>query len=258
MLNMNARMGKRLNFFGNYTYGKAQSDTDGAGSFPADAYDLASEFGRAGFDSRHRAMVGGSATVPFGFSLSPFIIMHSGGPFNIVVGEDLNGDSIFNDRPAWATDLSRPSVVHKQWGVFDTQPMPGQTIIPRNLGTSPGMFSVNLRVSRSFGFGAPKTSGGSEGAAMPPPGGGPFGGGGPGGPRGHGRGGPFGGPAETNKKYSLTFSVAARNLFNRVNLNSPVGNLSSPLFGTSTSIHGFGPGGSSANRSIDLQTRFSF
>ncbi|HEV2326320.1 MAG TPA: hypothetical protein VGS10_20455 [Terracidiphilus sp.] len=36
------------------------------------------------------------------------------------------------------------------------------------------------------------------------------------------------------------------------------GNLSSPLFGTSNSIHAFGPGGASANRTIDLQMRLSF
>ena len=43
-----------------------------------------------------------------------------------------------------------------------------------------------------------------------------------------------------------------------VNPDTPVGTLSSPMFGTSTSIHGFGPGAGSANRTIELQTRFSF
>jgi hypothetical protein len=59
-------------------------------------------------------------------------------------------------------------------------------------------------------------------------------------------------------KYSLTFSASARNLLNHMNLGAPIGNLSSPIFGTSNSIHGFGPGGASANRTIDLQVRFSF
>ena len=59
-------------------------------------------------------------------------------------------------------------------------------------------------------------------------------------------------------RYGLTFSASARNLFNTVNLGTPVGNLSSPLFGTSRSIHGFGPGSASANRMIDLQVRLSF
>lgn len=65
-------------------------------------------------------------------------------------------------------------------------------------------------------------------------------------------------PVAAGSRYSLTFSVTARNVLNTVNLSTPVGNLSSPLFGTSTSIHGFGPGGASANRMVDLQVRFSF
>jgi len=43
-------------------------------------------------------------------------------------------------------------------------------------------------------------------------------------------------------------------------LASPIGNLSSPLFGTSNAIAGgFGPGGSAtANRHIEMQVRLSF
>jgi hypothetical protein len=52
-------------------------------------------------------------------------------------------------------------------------------------------------------------------------------------------------------------SVGARNVFNVVNLGTPIGQLSSPLFGTSNSLAGgFGPGG--GNRHIDFQVAFSF
>ncbi|MBX5495918.1 MAG: hypothetical protein IRZ15_11345, partial [Bryobacteraceae bacterium] len=66
---------------------------------------------------------------------------------------------------------------------------------------------------------------------------------------------------DTGRRYNLTLALAVRNLFNRVNLSTPVGNLSSPLFGESTSLSsGFGPMGASAasNRRLDLQLRFSF
>jgi carboxylesterase type B len=33
--NLNARVNRRLNLFGYYTWNRANSDTDGAGSFPA-------------------------------------------------------------------------------------------------------------------------------------------------------------------------------------------------------------------------------
>lgn len=258
--NVNARVSRRYSMFGYYIWSKARSDTDGANTFPTSSYNLAAEYARAGFDVRHRLMLGGTLMAPLGVMFSPFVVMHTGDPFNIVVGKDLNGDSVFNDRPAWATDLTRPSVVRTEWGNFDMQPMPGQTIIPRNLGNAPGMFVVNLRASKAFGFGGrtgeEQAAAGAQGPSGPQLSSGPSG-------QGHGPGGRGGGfrggdAVAAGSRYSLTFSVSARNLFNKVNLNTPVGNLSSPLFGTSTSIHGFGPGGASANRMVDLQVRFSF
>jgi hypothetical protein len=61
----------------------------------------------------------------------------------------------------------------------------------------------------------------------------------------------------------LTFSVTIQNLLNHTNLANPVGNLSSPRFGESTSSvggFGFGPSGSAAagNRRIQVQVRFGF
>jgi hypothetical protein len=64
--------------------------------------------------------------------------------------------------------------------------------------------------------------------------------------------------------------VAARNIFNNVNLTTPIGNLGSPLFGQSNGLAtGLGPGGpggggggggggAAANRKIDLQVSFNF
>src|SRR5205823_7221286 len=170
-----------------------------------------------------------------------FIMLASGGPFNITTGRDLNGDGLFTDRPAFATDLSRPSVVHTAFGVFDTNPLPGQTIIPRNYGQSPGVISINMRLSRTWGFGerpAPSV-GGSGGGDFGGPGGGgrgPGGGGGRGGgPPGGGNtcfGGPRGGPGgmfgggSSGKRYSLTLSINARNVINHVNLGPRSGDLS--------------------------------
>ena len=67
--------------------------------------------------------------------------------------------------------------------------------------------------------------------------------------------------AATNRRYNLTFSVNARNVLNRVNLATPVGNLSSPLFAESNSLAGgpfSGSTNSAANRKIELQASFSF
>jgi len=90
-------------------------------------------------------------------------------------------------------------------------------------------------------------------------GGGTFGrpgGGGPRGGPGGGRGGPDAGA--TNRRYALTFSVIGRNVFNNVNVLTPVGNLGSPLFGESNGLAGRPFSDSTSNRRLDLQVTFTF
>ena len=206
--------------------------------------------------------------LPRGFRVSPFLVANSGSPFNITSGQDLNGDSIFNDRPGVATDFSRPSVVQTNLGAFDTAPLPGQTIIPINFGAAPAQFTLNMRLSKTIGMGPKLESANRDASQQGGPEGGPRGGPGGlggrerGGPEGRGGGGPrgggFGGAERSNQRYSLTFSANARNIFNNVNAAPPVGNLSSRLFGQSTSLAGGVFNTQSANRRIDLQGAFSF
>jgi hypothetical protein len=68
----------------------------------------------------------------------------------------------------------------------------------------------------------------------------------------------FGGGAPSNYRYNLTFSVNARNIFNNVNVLSPIGNLSSPLFGQANALAGQPYASATANRRIDLQVQFTF
>src|SRR5207247_1147525 len=120
---------------------------------PANSYDLSSEYGRSSQDVRHRFVITGNFRLPWEVSLSPFVIVASGRPFNITTGRDLNGDTLFNDRPAFATDPTKLGVVVTRWGVFDPNPTTSEQIIPRNFGTGPGSLTTNLRLSRTFGFG---------------------------------------------------------------------------------------------------------
>ena len=64
--------------------------------------------------------------------------------------------------------------------------------------------------------------------------------------------------AATSRRYSLTFSVNARNVLNRVNAATPVGVLSSPNFGQSIALAGGPFSSAAANRKIELQAMFSF
>jgi hypothetical protein len=83
----------------------------------------------------------------------------------------------------------------------------------------------------------------------------------------------FGGGG-TGRKYSLTFSAQALNLFNNINYGTPTGTISpSPILDSSGDVTGYGPGGNfgksrglagqmfsqgAASRRIFLQAVFSF
>jgi hypothetical protein len=266
--NFNVRAGAKLSLFGYYTLNYADSNTAGVNSFPSNSYNLAEDYGRAVFDVRNRAFIGGTWALPHGFRISPFLVAASGTPFDIYVGQDLNGDSIFNDRPAFATGPG-PNVVVTQYGAFNTQPGAEEARIPINYGTGPSMFIMNVRLSKTFGLGRKMSGGGAPVGGQGGPGGqggrgGYGGGGGRGGLGGRGLGGAGGGlggaGGTTNTRYSLTLTINASNVFNIVNLGPPVGNLNSPLFGQSNSIVSFfgASQGSAANRRIYLQAIFTF
>ena len=261
----NMRAGTKLTIFSFYSLSYANSDTGGAGSFPSNPANIAADYGRAAFDVRHRLFLGGTIALPRGFRVSPFMVANSGAPFNIITGTDLNGDSIFNDRPAFATSSTlAANLQENSFGSFDVAPATGQPRIPMNFGEAPSQFTLNMRLSKTFGLG-PKLEAARNG--QPEPGGqqGGFGslGGGRerGGPMGggRGRGGPGGSMGErSNQRYSLTFSANARNLLNNVNPAPPIGNLSSGRFGQSTALAGGVFNTQSANRRVDFQVMFAF
>jgi len=194
------------------------------------------------------------------------LVTNSGSPYDITIGQDLNGDNQFNDRPAFATSSST-NTVQTPYGTFDLNPAWDAQRVPYNYATGPGQFSMNMRMSKSFGIGPKAESGpsggfGGPGGGGPPPGGGPGGGGPPGGGLGPSGLSRSGGPPRMDqvvpRRYSLTFAAMARNMFNNVNLAQPVGVLESPKFGQSTALAGGFFSSQSANRSIDLQMNFNF
>ena len=275
--NARVSVGRRISLFGFYTLNYANSNVAGGGSggfsngqmssasFLSNSYDPMQDYGRAAFDVRHRVFIMGSIDAPHGFRLSPFVVINSGAPYSITTGQDNNGDSIFNDRPIFVSAASCPAalVTGTQYctpiGTFNTAISPGtplSSIVPAYFGHGPGNATVNVRLSKTFGFGREKKGGGGGGGGHGPHMGSGLGGRGLSG-SGGGMGGFFGG-SSTNRAYNLTLSIMARNLLNSVNPGPPVGSLSSPFFGQSIAIAG-GPFSSSvANRRVDLQVMFSF
>lgn len=243
IVNVNARVNRDVSLTGSYTYNHAMSNTDGLGTFPAKPYSTEGEYGPAATDMHHRVSFGGTVTPKWGIRFNPLLTANSGPPFDITAGRDLYGTTIFNARPGIGTDPNKPGVVHTPYGLLDPNPNAGQTLIARNRGRGPGQIMLNMRIGRTFAFGASREGGA---AIANTGGGGPSGGGG-------GRGGPAspfsmggsaqgGGGSASNRRYSLTISMQIRNLTNHNNPGPIIGNITSPLFGQANQPAGSGGG----------------
>jgi hypothetical protein len=232
-INTNSQMNSRISFWAYYSLNFAKSNTDGASWSPANQYDLRAEYGPAGNDVRNRGGFGGSFTGKWGLRLSPYISIQSGRPFNITTSEDIYGDTLLTARPGIASSAGLPGVISTPYGLLDPNPALGEAILPRNYGRSPGQFNVNSRLSKTFGFGPERESTVMQSSGV--------------------KDAPL-------RRYNLTLSVSARNVLNYVNKGPVIGNINSPFFGESTQIAGGSGafGGSSNNRRLELQARFSF
>jgi hypothetical protein len=233
---------RKLTLYASYFLQRSNTDGNGAETFASNSYNLPQDFGRATGTQAQQLFTGGSLELPFGISANLFVSAQTGQPFNITTGTDLNGDTQYNDRPAFATAPTAASVVYRtRLGAFDANPQPGEAIIPINYGTAPSFVYVDLSASRSVKFGPrpPATAPASAAAGVPaadsktPP------------PR-------------ADPPFSLSFTVDATNLLNHRNPGVPVGVLSSPLFGQSISLNGVFTPNTAANRVIFLQTTFAF
>jgi hypothetical protein len=94
-VNVNSRINRDVSLTGSYQYNRAMSNTDGPGTFPANH----GEYGPAATDIRHRVSLMGTITTKWGIRFNPMLTANSGPPFNITVGQDVYGTTLFNGRP---------------------------------------------------------------------------------------------------------------------------------------------------------------
>ncbi len=292
MVSFNTRFSRRVSLQGNYQYQRAND----LPSTPTDPYDFALDYGRSSLDRHHNFTLFGTVNGPRGVSFFPFVTMRSGAPYDVLLGQDVYGNNSANARAYFATaGCGTEGVVCTPLGNFSTIPnlLNPINLVPRNYLTMAGMFSLNMRVSKTFGIGAKRTN--SSDMAMGPGGGGDMGGGfsggrggggglgGGGGPRGGGGGGGMrmgpggggrggrgggGGGAASDRRYSLTLSANVSNILNHNNPGGYQGVLTSNQFGQPTSVNtgfgGGGPGGGGGNgstannRRVELSLRFNF
>ena len=224
--NVTSKVNKTVSLTGSYTLNRARSNTDGLGTFPANPYNYAGEYGPAATDVRHQVSVSGTINTKWSIRLSPLVSAQSGPPFDITTGSDLYGTTLFNGRPGIATNPSKAGVIATPYGLLDPNPTPGQALLGRNYGRGPGQVLVNLRVAKIIPFGPEQAGGGGA------------------------------------HRYNASISMSMRNLINHTNPGPIIGNLTSPLFGranqTAGSVNGEGFSENASNRRLEMQLRITF
>ena len=241
---------RRFVLNGSYTFNSAMSDTQGVDQFVSVAQNPGLDYGRASFGVRHRVTMLNSYTAPWGIVFASLLEAQSGTPYNLTTGSDLTGNNQFNVRPAFAT-CGGAGVVSTAYGCLDPNPAgKNEMMAPFGLGTGPANVLFDLRASKTFGVG-PREKVASEGQTMDSS-------------AVSDQGLNAGGAkirldAGAPRRYSLTFVVGASNLLNIVNLGTPNGVMSSPIFNKTQSLAGGAfanptPG----NRALIFQANFSF
>jgi hypothetical protein len=112
ILEVKERFSNYVTLFGNYTFSKGfDTSTDYNSDYgPQDPIDLNLDRALSEFDERHKVVVAGVFNSPWrnrflsGFSLAPIVTYHSGHPFNLLAGGEVNGNNhTTNERPIGAS-----------------------------------------------------------------------------------------------------------------------------------------------------------
>jgi len=228
------RLNSTISFTGHFNFKRQNSSTMGDTSFASNSYDVHQDYGRSSSDRHQSAYVALNLALKRGFRSTFVLNARAGEPFNITTGADNNGDTIFNDRPSFATPASDPQyVVHTLYGNLNLRPKPGEAIIPVDFGHSAGPFvSLQMQLGKTWEFG-------------------------PASPRAHVTAG-AGDTKLNHPPYSVTLSGEVQNLTNTVSPAPPVGVLKSPFFGKSIATSNNFLSTSAANRTIMLHCSFQF
>ncbi len=129
------RFSNHFTLFGNYTFSKGfDTSTDFNTDYgPQDPTNLGLDRGLSEFDERHKVVIAGVFDSPWkqpilsGFQLSPIFSYHSGLPFNLLAGTEVNGNNhTTNERPIGA---------------------------PRNTGLGPDYYNFDMRLSWKYKLG---------------------------------------------------------------------------------------------------------
>src|SRR5262245_9101086 len=142
-----------------YTVASYQTTTEAENALPQqDDFNIDDSYGYGNFDQRHRATIGGYATLPLQIQVGAVLAARSGTPFNITTGRDNNRNANTNDRPdlvagaavGTADMLNRASFV-------DPGTRAGN--LPRNAGRASGFWQLDLRLAKRVRLGRASVEG---------------------------------------------------------------------------------------------------
>jgi len=162
------RFSDHFTLFGNYTYSKGfDTSTDYNSDYgPQDPTNLSLDRSLSEFDERHKVVIAGVFDSPWkrnilsGFQFSPIFLYHSGHPFNLLAGGEVNGDGhTTNERPIGA---SRDTGLGPDYIDFDARLTWQHKLGERanleftaegfNIANRTNFASVNNEVGPLFGF----------------------------------------------------------------------------------------------------------
>lgn len=142
-----------------YTVASYKTTTEAENALPQqDDFNIDDSYGYGNFDQRHRATIGGYATLPLQIQVGGVLAARSGTPFNITTGRDNNRNANTNDRPdlvagaavGTADMLSRASFV-------DPGTRAGN--LPRNAGRASSFWQLDLRLAKRVRLGRASVEG---------------------------------------------------------------------------------------------------
>ena len=168
ILEVKKRFSDHFTLFGNYTYSRAiDTSTDFNSDYgPQDPTNINLDRSLSEFDERHKVVMAGVFDSPWkqnvlsGFQFSPIVTYHSGHPFNLLAGGEVNGDNhTTNERPIGAP---RDTGLGPNYVDFDSRLTWHHKVYERadliftaegfNIANHTNFASVNNEVSPLFGF----------------------------------------------------------------------------------------------------------
>ena len=176
-----------------YYLEKSHSNAVDASSSPFNAYNFNNEYGPDENDGVHTLSFNCQFNLPHSITLSGMFNIRNGLRFNIITGQDTNGDGFYAERPAYSTNPNKIGVIKTKYGLLDPNPSSNDLIIPRNFGQGSLQKNFNAFIYKRFEFNEDKKS-------------------------------------KQDPKQMLIIRLDVSNVFNTNNKSIPIGNMSSPNF----------------------------